>query len=134
PSVAFRRGNGKVVAALLVDLVPGGLAPYNRKNEVFLPEIAAATANADAIDSKTAAKLMAAVQRPQKTNAAFLEAFAVGVGGGETVTLRATTCFDLASLDAAEIDGSFLHQPIAKEWLRELGVGDVDSAWLASKH
>lgn len=132
----------RVVA--LAKLIPGhrvknvakvlGLGPYNRKNEAFLPEIAAATADPKAIDAKTAAKLMGAANQRKKTKGAFLEAFAVGMGAageGETLTLRVTTCFDRSSLSAEDLDWSFGSEQIVKEWLAALGLEDPEGAWVA---
>lgn len=143
-SVADVKSGDDPRIAALAKLIPGhrfkhvakalGLAPYNRKNNVFLPESTAATADPKAINSKLAAKLMGAANQRKKTKGAFLEAFAVGLGGGtgggETLTLRVKTCFDRSSMTAEEVDWSFSNESIVKGFLRALGLSDVDGLFV----
>ena len=99
------------------------LKPLNRSNDALLLEIAAATEDPK-IDSKLARKLMGAANQTEKTKKAYLAAFAVGSGdggGGEQVTLRVTTCFDLSSMSVAEVDRGLADEDVAKAWLVEIG-------------
>lgn len=54
------------------------LKPLNRANDLLLADILLATADPAKVDSKTAARLMAAANRPNKTKKDFLVEFAVG--------------------------------------------------------
>ena len=114
------------------------LKPLNRNNELLLADIVARTSDPDSIDTKTAARLMAAALQKNKTKKDYLEAFAVGAGGGggggETLTLEVRTCFDRSAIDTGDVDGSF-QGPCVQQWLVDLGMtkGAVAAAWTSSE-
>jgi hypothetical protein len=129
---------------LLTELIPGhrvktaagvlGLKPLNRKNEILIPEIEAATADPAAIDAKTAGKLMAAALQTSRSKKDYLEAFGVGMAGGETLTLHVSTLYDRSSLDAADVDWDFESREATLQWLCDLGANSdaVTKNWLST--
>jgi len=134
----------KTRVALVTRLIPGhrvkhaakvlDLKPLTRKADVLIEEIVDATADPTAISSAVAGKLMTSALCREKTKAAFLQAFGVGMQDGEEAFLTITTLFDAGSLTASELDASFRYNPeTIQAIVRDSGVAEdvLGGAWVS---